>query len=510
VNRVTLACALSMATGFLSLSQEILFVRLIGFAFYTTPEAFAFVLTCFLAGIAIGAAIGKRLCSAGVDLIAASGGVLIVAAVVDSIVPQVAATLLASIYAPLQMAILIVTAAALKSVLFPIAHQLGASDEFARLGRSISRVYASNIAGSTLGPLVTGFWLLDVVGLEQAFMLIAAGTLALAVVAIAHHRPAMAGFTGVAGALLLAIAFARPPSMMADIVSRDLQHGQTLASLVEGRSGVVHTVEDGAGGLMVFGGNVNDGRINTSLAVNSNGIDRAYVLQLLHPSPKRALVIGMSTGAWTQVLTTFPDLSHADVVEINPAYLELMRDQPEVRPLLDDPRVAIHIDDGRRWLMRHGDARYDLIVMNTSFHWRAYATNLLSREFLAMARDRLEPGGIFVFNTTNSPDAVHTAVAVFPFVRTFHGTAYCATHDFTAGFGHNASRLYELRHRGKAVLDARVERDRLAVEALARARFANPADTARHAGRPIDIITDDNMVTEFRHGRRGQLMPQLF
>ena len=43
---------LSLSIGFLSLSEEILWVRVLGFAFETLPFAFAFVLACYLIGIA--------------------------------------------------------------------------------------------------------------------------------------------------------------------------------------------------------------------------------------------------------------------------------------------------------------------------------------------------------------------------------------------------------------------------------------------------------------------------
>ena len=87
----------------------------------------------------------------------------------------------------------------------------------------------------------------------------------------------------------------------------------------------------------------------------------------------------MSTGAWIRAVQGFPGVEAIDVVEINPAYVELTRAYPTLAPLLDDPRVHIHIDDGRRWLKRNPDARYDLIIQNTTYHWRANAGNLLSQ-----------------------------------------------------------------------------------------------------------------------------------
>ena len=53
------ACFLSFCVGFLSLSQEILWVRLFGFTNESLPQAFAFVLTMYLLGIAFGAMIGR-------------------------------------------------------------------------------------------------------------------------------------------------------------------------------------------------------------------------------------------------------------------------------------------------------------------------------------------------------------------------------------------------------------------------------------------------------------------
>ena len=48
-------------------------------------------------------------------------------------------------------------------------HHLGSTPTAAGVGRSVSRVYLANVAGSTMGPLLVGFWLLDHAPLERAF-----------------------------------------------------------------------------------------------------------------------------------------------------------------------------------------------------------------------------------------------------------------------------------------------------------------------------------------------------
>jgi spermidine synthase len=53
--------------------------------------------------------------------------------------------------------------------------------------------------------------------------------------------------------------------------------------------------------------------------------------------------------------------------------------------------------------------------MNTSQHWLAHVSNLLSVEFLHLIRPHLKKGGIHYCNTTFSPEAVLTGVTVFPY-----------------------------------------------------------------------------------------------
>ena len=215
------------------------------------------------------------------------------------------------------------------------------------------------------------------------------------------------------------------------------------------------------------------------------------------------LVIGLSAGAWTRVLAAFPSVEHVDVVEINPGYLALVKARPSVAPLLADPRVHIHIDDGRRWLGRHPQARYDLIVMNTTFHWRANSTNLLSREFLTLAREHLEPGGILAFNATGSPDALYTAAQVFPYAFRWKESnfVYAANHDFRHPDSEAAARLEEVAERVGISADHPAERWQRLYDALTSPQWVDAAHEARLAGRPLEEITDSNMLTEFRYGR---------
>src|SRR5689334_8538967 len=74
---------LSFATGFLSLSVEILWIRLFSYVNQSLPQAFAFVLCFYLLGIALGADIGKRFCNKNYNLWIVSGSALIFASLFD-------------------------------------------------------------------------------------------------------------------------------------------------------------------------------------------------------------------------------------------------------------------------------------------------------------------------------------------------------------------------------------------------------------------------------------------
>jgi len=110
-------------------------------------------------------------------------------------------------------------------------------------------------------------------------------------------------------------------------------------------------------------------------------------------------MIGLSSGSWAQVIANHPQVEHLTIVEINLGYLRLIQRVPEVASLVQNPKVRIDIDEGRRWLMRNPGRKFDVIVMNTSYSWRSNMSDLLSLEFLQLIRRHLNPGGECIFTT---------------------------------------------------------------------------------------------------------------
>ncbi|HMD77886.1 MAG TPA: hypothetical protein VKG86_10980 [Terracidiphilus sp.] len=217
-------------------------------------------------------------------------------------------------------------------------------------------------------------------------------------------------------------------------------------------------------------------------------------------------MIGLATGAWAQVIANDPDVEEITAVEINPGFLPLIRKYPEVESLLRNPKVHIVIDDGRRWLVGHPDRRFDFILMNTTFNWRANATNLLSTEFMGLLREHLNPGGIAYYNTTWSGDVLATGAAAFPYALRINSFLAVSDSPITLDKNRWRTALSDYRIDGRPVFDlanplqrARLEEvlhlaDELDVpngDLESRASLQSRLKGAR-------LITDDNMGTEWR------------
>lgn len=123
----------------------------------------------------------------------------------------------------------------------------------------------------------------------------------------------------------------------------------------------------------------------------------------------RALIIGAGTGN-DAALALSQGVKHVDAVEIDPVIARIGRDFHPDRPY-DDPRVSVHIDDGRAFLRRSTD-RCDLIVfaltdsltLVTSTANVRLESFLFTEESFRAARDHLSEDGVFVmYNAYREP-----------------------------------------------------------------------------------------------------------
>ncbi|HZU21431.1 MAG TPA: hypothetical protein VE998_01285, partial [Terriglobales bacterium] len=376
-------------------------------------------LGAYLAGIAAGSFAAERICDRGFprrQMLAFVAWFALLANVAGFLVAPALGTI--AQHASFLWALpLIAIAAAMLGATFPLLCHVAVPAD-SRAGARLSYLYMSNIAGSAAGSYIVGFILMDHLSISQIAMVlgIAGGALAaiLFILSGLGGSRRYAAFGAVAACLILAPL--GTPRLFHHIYEKLLfklyyQPDFEFRFTTETKSGVANV----AAGGQVFGGGMYDGAFGVGMVNDRNGIFRAYAVSAFHPETRDVLVIGVASGSWAQVIANFPSLRSMTIVEINPGYLPLIAKYPQVSSLLSNPKVKFVIDDGRRWLLHNPDAKFDAIVMNTTFHWRAHATNLLSREFLEMARTHLATGGVLYYNTTGSDEVLATGVRTYPY-----------------------------------------------------------------------------------------------
>jgi spermidine synthase len=508
--------ALTAATvaGFVALGYEIVWYRLFSFATGGVAKSFAFLLGSYLLGVGAGAQIVGRLCRKARDPISFTRllvGTVVMANVIAFMVAPFffALVVRVSLY---WILLPISLAAACLGAVFPLlCHISIPPDRLA--GSRAAFLYLANIVGSALGSYLTGFVLMDWLPLKQVTVALALVGLGLGLGLLLRTRLEKRLFAAVAAsivftALLLAKASAPLFDRMYDKMFAKTQYdqiaSQIFSTVLENRNGVIGVSPHGG----VYGGGVYDGHFSVDLVSDQNGIQRPYSLSYFHPNPKDVLMIGLSSGSWAEVIANHPQVEHLTIIEINPGYLQLIRQFPQVAPILKNPKVHIEIDDGRRWLVRNPARKFDSIVMNTTFHWRSNASNLLSVEFLQLIRLHLNPGGVEFYNTTDSPEAMLTGTRVFPYGMRLANFMVVSDSPLQLDADRWRSILTNYKMEGQPVFDLSEEKDRQRLEEILSMTAtmdraipgfftleSSPHIRARAVR--VRIITDDNMGTEW-------------
>ena len=120
----------------------------------------------------------------------------------------------------------------------------------------------------------------------------------------------------------------------------------------------------------------------------------------LAPAPRTILVVGLGGGTLPRTLARLLPDADIDVVEIDPAVVDVAQKYFGFRP---DGRIHLTVQDGRAYVRAalRGSKRYELVMLDAYEH-QYIPEHMLTREFLAEVRSLLEPGGIVAANTFSS------------------------------------------------------------------------------------------------------------
>ncbi len=296
----------------------------------------------------------------------------------------------------------------LLGALFPLVSDL-LTRQLGALGRRLGTAYAINTAGGIVGSFLSGFLLIPRWGLPGA--VIAAALVNLSAGALIYVRfgaprwfvPRLAmAVASLAGAAWLSQAllplwqrevFAAGVYLEPDVYQQhSLQDRLKNAKLLYYRDSLNATVSVHQQQEHLFlkvGGKTD---ASTGLDMGTQVLS-AHLPLLLHPQPKRVLVIGLGSGV-TLGQAGRHDVTTLHCAEIDPAVIEGARYFKEYNDHIhDDPRVRIYAADGRNFLLASPD-QYDVIISEPSNPWMAGLGYLFTQEFYQLAKRRLAPGGI--------------------------------------------------------------------------------------------------------------------
>ncbi len=410
------------ASGFASLTLQVVWTRLLVLILGPTTYAFSTVVAIFIIGLAGGAAVGARLAARArqpavglaLCLLASVGLAIAAAAAVDW-----ALLTMAEIVARPGVEfddVLVREVAMVAALLLPMTLAFGAAFPFAvalasrsssdeTVTENLGRIYAVNTIGAVTGALITGFVLVPRIGLHTTIRSVAAvvavAAIAMLATVAARGRGRVLGIAAAAavlaaaawlpqwdrlllssGAYKYAIAM-RGPSLETALTAGELlyyREGSTGTVAVRRLAGTVSLAIDGK----VDASNAGDMLTQRLLA---------HVPLLLHPDPKRVAVLGLGSGVTLGSALTHP-ISEATVLEISAEVVDASRFfEAENHRALADPRTRVVFGDGRTHLML-GRGTYDVIISEPSNPWMAGIASLFTREFFEGARARLAPGGV--------------------------------------------------------------------------------------------------------------------
>jgi MFS family permease len=250
----------SFAIGMLSLGTETLWVRTFSFLGRSTPLAFSTILGTYLLGIAFGAMLGARLCrtqdrktlieSLTLSLFAGSA-VILASPLILVVVGHVTAghgfySIISQIITALCLAFL---PAFIFSICFPICHHLGTKIIVGRTGKGMSRVYAANIAGSVIGPLLVNFVILQFATTELAFAILGILGVGVGALLLRYAQPHRRLKAALAACLVLGLG---------SLVALGRSDNWLIRSLASSAGNILRVVETRQGIVVSYKGKLDD------------------------------------------------------------------------------------------------------------------------------------------------------------------------------------------------------------------------------------------------------------
>lgn len=442
------AALLAGASGLLAIGVEVLWTRALALSFPATVYVFAVVLAAYLFGIASGALLLPRLTQrfaplpllvtlyllAGVGVLASGLAFPRLAGWFYELVAAGAITRWQGWISGIGLTSLIAMLPATWAMGAALPLLIGLATAEGPRSRVAGRLYMLNVLGGVFGSLLTTFWLMPAVGLSRAITLLAVAYAALALLIVGPagwRRPPRLLLGSVVVVALLGAGLGHGPDVDPD---RAPGRGRRLLYAKDSASGTIAIYEHRQAAGQTTAVPVRSLKINNFYGLNITApstVAMQYRLGhlplLLHPAPRRALLIGFATGNTLAAMVEH-ELERLDCVELHGELFALARYFEAVnRRVWTNPRVHLVAGDGRRFVLRRGPS-YDVVVGDLYLPRNPGAGTLYSREHFRAIYERLSPGGVFVawlplwqLSPSETAMIAATFLHVFPQARAYLG-----------------------------------------------------------------------------------------
>lgn len=468
---VVIWCVFVFISGFLIISLELIWFRVLDFSLKSNAYTFGHLLAIYLIGDALGSLAGSRylrrirnprrafLWIQGLVALYAMVSIWLVSVTAShatSILGQYTVsadgrTLLINLqqagsasagvfYAMLILYVLLPIAILLPpsflvGFYYPIVQKAIQTDPNV-VGQRVGLVEVSNIIGNSAGSILTGTILLHVLGTINTLRLI--GVMGLIFIGVLLYERFRAFKTqgkilaGLLAASLAIVVIALPTTTI------------FWANMHVAEPGQYFDVAEDASGVSALRGSIPQIAQNgitspdpaQQVNIWANGREQGSVVPfdafhsflgampaLLHPSPKRVMVVGIGSGNTPYAVGVNPNITTIDAAEIIGSELDVLANfqkdgadsnRQGIRKIFQDKRYRLIVSDGRREIAL-SKVPYDIIVVDAVLPWTSHAGLLYSKEFFEATYNQLAPGGLMVeWSPTQRSEAGF--VSVFPYV----------------------------------------------------------------------------------------------
>ncbi|MBI4650499.1 fused MFS/spermidine synthase [Candidatus Desantisbacteria bacterium] len=393
-------------SGFCALSYEIIWTKILVLIINSTTYSFSLILMIFLSGIASGSAFGNKIIAhkkpeilLGYSEIFIGIYTLFILLIINYFAEMffylnIDKTFFGNSWFLFNLAQFIL----LFILLFPISFCFGITFPSIinlipqKNSLSIGKIYAFNTFGGVIGSFITGFFLIQILGIKNTFLFFVIINILIGIITICQNKQFNYKYLISAGLLFIIfiILISQKDVTFKYLITRGdvniIYHNEDASGIIE-----VYEYPQSKERILVTDRHQREGGTNPIYLKNQ--YIQGYLPIILHPDPKKVLGLGLGTGISFSVMQKF-DLEKIDVVEISNGVISALKYfEPENNFIKNNVKIKIHKADARNFVLLTKE-KYDVIIGELFVPYQAGVGNLYAYEHFSECKKKLSSNGM--------------------------------------------------------------------------------------------------------------------